>query len=60
MVKQITVNGAARTVVNTGSYGPGLEPHTYELKGGSWVYRIADKWYLGQPGQFKRQVEVGL
>jgi len=58
MVKQITVNGAAAKVINTLSCGPGSEPHTFELSGGSYVYQIADVWWLQERGQFKRAVRV--
>jgi hypothetical protein len=58
MVKQIAVNGTARTVVNTLSYGPGTVPHTYELAGGSYVYEIAGSWFLQARGQFKQNVTV--
>lgn len=58
MTKSININGRETVVLNTLSCGPGCEPHTYELNGGSYVYRIADEWFLQVRGQFKRRVEV--
>ncbi len=58
MVKHITVNGAAVQVLNTLSDGPGTDVHTFELKGGSYVYRVADTWFLQERGKFKIPVKV--
>jgi hypothetical protein len=58
MANTVTVNGQAVAVVNTLSCGPGCTPHTYELRGGSYVYEIAGIWWLQMGGQSKRQVEV--
>ena len=58
MANVITVCGLERKVFNALSCGPGCVPHTYELGGGAYVYRIADDWWLQERGQFKRKVEV--
>jgi hypothetical protein len=58
MVKSINVNGRTEVVLNTLSVGPGEQPHTYELKGGSYVYEVAGQWFLQARGQFKRAVQV--
>lgn len=58
MVNHITVNGSVKQVVNTLSCGPGEKPHTYELKGGSYVFEIGGVWWLAEKGQSKRNVEV--
>jgi hypothetical protein len=58
MVNEINVNGRPVVVLNTLSCGPGCAPHTYALKGGSYVYEIAGQWFLQERGQFKRKVEV--
>jgi hypothetical protein len=59
MVKHITVNGTAVQVLNSLSDGPGTDVHTFELKGGSYVYRVADVWFLQERGLFKVPVTVG-
>jgi hypothetical protein len=58
MTKSININGRPVVVLNTLSCGPGCEPDTYNLKGGSYVYRIAGEWWLQVRGQFKRRVIV--
>lgn len=58
MVNAISINGRTVAVLNTLSSGPGCQPHTYELKGGSYVYEIAGEWFLQVRGQSKRRVEV--
>jgi hypothetical protein len=58
MTNTITVNGRTEKVLNTLSSGPGQPVHTYELRGGSYVYEIAGIWWLQEAGQFKRRVEV--
>ena len=60
MVNEITVNGSLVQVLNTLSYGPGESVHTYELKGGSYVYEISGSWFIQERGQLKRRVEIGL
>jgi hypothetical protein len=59
MVNTLTVNGRTVAVLNTLSCGPGCQPHTYELSGGSYVYEIAGSWWLQERGQSKREVTVG-
>ena len=54
----ITINGRQYEATNALSSGPGCEAHTYELRGGDYVYRVADTWWLQQRGQWKRAVEV--
>lgn len=39
-------------VTNTLSTGPGTPVETYELTGGSYVYRVGDRWKLQRPGQY--------
>ncbi len=58
MTNAITVNGQARKVTNTLSCGPGEEPHTYELTGGAYVYRVGNDWKLQERGRFARVVRV--
>jgi hypothetical protein len=58
MTKSININGRETVVLNSLSCGPGCTPHTYELKGGSYVYQIAGEWFLQVRGQDKRKVEV--
>jgi len=58
MANTITVNGRAMQVTNTLSCGPGCTPHTYELKGGSYVYQVGREWFLQVRGQSARKVEV--
>ena len=58
MVNEINVNGKPVAVVNTLSCGLGCGPHTFELKGGSYVYEIAGQWWLQERGREKRRVEV--
>jgi hypothetical protein len=58
MTKSINVNGRETLVLNSLSSGPNCAPHTYELKGGSYVYEIAGAWWLQERGQFARRVEV--
>jgi hypothetical protein len=59
MVNAINVNGRPVVVLNTLSVGPNCQPHTYELKGGSYVYEVAGQWFLQERGQLRRVVEVG-
>lgn len=58
MTKTIAINGHVVTVLNRLSSGPGAEPHTYELRGGSYVYEIAGRWWLQERGQYPRLVTV--
>lgn len=58
MVNEINVNGRPVVVLNTVSCGPNCTPHTYELKGGSYVYEVAGEWWLQQRGKIKYKVEV--
>ncbi len=60
MTKTISVNGKERAVVTSLSSGPGTEAHSYQIKGGAWVCRYGFNWFIEEPGQFKRQVEVAL
>jgi hypothetical protein len=57
----ITVDGRQRDVVNRYSTGPNdTEWHTYDLRGGAYIQRGVDGWYLQERGQFKRLVRVDV
>lgn len=58
MANTITVNGRTVRVLNTLSCGPGEAPHTYELKGGAYVYRVGREWWLQERGREKRPVSL--
>lgn len=58
-MRTIKVDGRDREVFDALSCGPGCVPHTYEIRGG-YVEKIAGVWWMQEPGQFKRQVEVSL
>lgn len=58
MTKSIHINGRAAVVLNALSCGPGCTPHTYELKGGSYVYQIAGQWWLQERRATARKVAV--
>ena len=57
-MRAVKVDGVPREVVNTLSSGPGAPVHTYELRGGSYVYKVGAQWWLQERGQFKRPVTV--
>jgi len=58
MAKAIAINGRTEAVMNTLSVGPGAAAHTYELAGRRYVYEVAGQWFLQEPGQLRRVVEV--
>lgn len=51
-MQTIQVNGVSRKVTNRLSSGPGNPVHTYELTRGCYVYEVAGKWFLQEPGNF--------
>jgi hypothetical protein len=58
MNKTIAIDGIKTKTINAYSSGPNCTPHSYDIGCGCYVERIGNVWWLFQPGQSKRVVNV--